>query len=293
MNNYGIILSDIGLEPFVDKLQGLLQPVGRLLFPGPGSDWDGHHCFTVRYRDGEDLGLDVHTDDSDVTFNVCLGLNFTGAGLQFCGAMGHAQHRRHSFTYQHEKGRCVVHLGRRRHGADDILSGERINLRRILWNHGSTYRKSGRYQRPPYAKEAGPPDAECVSYTHDRDYGRFKEYPVGRESFRGKGWCPPSSRRTTGFAPKWTPAQRSRGQATCGGRRGRGAAAAVVERAGLECPGTAGTDPCLGTFRGYPSLGVISQKRDDGRTMYWEAISRMTACLYMAGRFSFTRVRGI
>ena len=48
MNNYGIILSDIGLEPFIDQLQGLLQPMGRELFPGPGSLWDGHHCFIVR-----------------------------------------------------------------------------------------------------------------------------------------------------------------------------------------------------------------------------------------------------
>ena len=52
MNNYGIILTDIGLEPFVEKLQGLLQPMGEELFPGPGSCWDGHHCFIVRYREG-------------------------------------------------------------------------------------------------------------------------------------------------------------------------------------------------------------------------------------------------
>merc|ERR1712032_19874 len=44
MNNYGIILDDIGLEPFVNKLQAKLQPLGRLLYPGAGSDWDGHHC---------------------------------------------------------------------------------------------------------------------------------------------------------------------------------------------------------------------------------------------------------
>ena len=29
----------------------------------------------------EDRGLDMHTDDSDVTFNVCLGDTFTGATL--------------------------------------------------------------------------------------------------------------------------------------------------------------------------------------------------------------------
>ena len=48
----GIILSDIGLEPFIDKLQELLQPLGEGFFHGPGSFWDGHHCFIVRYREG-------------------------------------------------------------------------------------------------------------------------------------------------------------------------------------------------------------------------------------------------
>lgn len=146
MNNYGIILSDIGLEPFIDKLQELLQPLGAGFFPGPGNSWDGHHCFIVRYREGEDLGLDMHTDDSDVTFNICLGLDFAGAGLQFCGTVGTAEHRKHNFTYAHKKGHCIVHLGRQRHGADDITSGERLNL--ILWNHSSEFRSSLEYQRP-------------------------------------------------------------------------------------------------------------------------------------------------
>lgn len=38
-----------------------------------------------------------------------------------------------------------VHLGRKRHGADDITSGERLNL--ILWNHSSEFRGSAEYQR--------------------------------------------------------------------------------------------------------------------------------------------------
>ena len=31
-----------------------------------------------------------------------------------------------------------------------------------------------------------------MSYTHDRDFGTFKDYPKGKELFRGRGWCPPS-----------------------------------------------------------------------------------------------------
>jgi len=189
MNNYGIILNEIGLEPLIDGLQAMLQTLGDMLWPGAGSDWDGHHCFIVRYREGEDLGLDMHTDDSDVTFNLCLGLNFQGAGLQFCGLMGAPNHRRHTLTYQHVKGSVVCHLGRKRHGADDISEGERLNL--ILWNHSSTYRETSEYKEPPYSTEEGPPDQVCVSYTHDRDYGIFKEYPRGKEKFKGRGWCPP------------------------------------------------------------------------------------------------------
>merc|ERR1719359_1321074 len=197
MNNYGIIVNDIGMEPLIDRLQQLLQPLGEMLWPRPGSDWDGHHCFIVRYREGEDLGLDMHTDDSDVTFNVCLGLDFDGAGLQFCGYMGQSDHRKHSYTYKHVKGSCVVHPGRLRHGADDISRGERLNL--ILWNRSSVYRRSNEYQQPKYDKEAGPPDAVCVSYTHDRDFGNFKEYPKDKEMFKGRGWCPPKHAEYKGF----------------------------------------------------------------------------------------------
>merc|ERR1719199_1967065 len=54
MNNYGIILNEIGLEPFITELQRMLQPIGEIFFPGAGYMWDGHHCFIVRYREGED-----------------------------------------------------------------------------------------------------------------------------------------------------------------------------------------------------------------------------------------------
>mmetsp|Transcript_854 Transcript_854/g.1822 ORF Transcript_854/g.1822 Transcript_854/m.1822 type:complete len:526 (+) Transcript_854:45-1622(+) len=197
MNNYGIILNEIGLEPLIDSLQQMLQPLGEMLFSGPGSVWDGQHCFIVRYRSGEDLGLDMHTDDSDVTVNICLGLQFEGAGLQFCGLMGAPAHRKHSYTYHHVKGRAVFHLGRQRHGADDITSGERLNL--ILWNHSSTYRQSKEYKKPLYRREASAPDVVCVSYTHDRDFGIFKDYPKGKDKFKGRGWCPPKKLEYDGF----------------------------------------------------------------------------------------------
>merc|ERR1719191_1253304 len=113
--------------------------------------------------------------------------------------MGTGNHRKKTSVYMHEKGTCVVHLGRKRHGADDITSGERLNL--ILWNHSSTYRQTREYAKPPYETEEGPPDVVCVSYTHDRDFGNFREYPLGKEKFKGRGWCPRRSHEYEGFKP--------------------------------------------------------------------------------------------
>jgi len=189
MNNYGIILNEIGWRPMVNILQdNVLAKISARYWPHI-APFDGHHTFVVRYKSGEDLGLDMHTDASDVTFNLCLGKHFTGCGLKFCGFMGEADHRKHSYTYPHEKGRCCWHLGRLRHGADDIVEGERLNL--IIWNHSSTYKKAPEYQAPDYQKEIGPPDIVCLSYTHDRDYGVFIDYTDRNSEFQGWGWCPP------------------------------------------------------------------------------------------------------
>ena len=57
-------------------------------------------------------------------------------------------------------------------GGVNTTTGERRNL--IIWNHSLQYRKSTAYQQPPYEKESAPPDAVCVSFTHDRDYGQVR-----------------------------------------------------------------------------------------------------------------------
>ena len=119
----------------------------------------------VQYQQGKDLGLDMHTDNSDVTFNICLGRDFDGAGLTFCGYMGAAHHRHFSYRHVHVKGHCVVHLGRRRHGADDISRGERLNL--IIWNTNLAHRDSASYmelqRQHRYEREAAAPDTVCLS----------------------------------------------------------------------------------------------------------------------------------
>ena len=97
---------------------------------------------------------------------------FCGAGLTFCGFLGAPRHRKLTFQYQHVIGRCLVHLGTHRHGADDLTSGERNNL--IIWNHNEVYRASAAYRHRLYTEESGAPDKICLSYTHDQDYGAFK-----------------------------------------------------------------------------------------------------------------------
>ena len=74
MNNYGVVLNTIGMRPLITSFQqNYLWPICRHLFPKEASQLDDHHTFLVRYESGQDLGLDMHTDDSDVTFNVCFG----------------------------------------------------------------------------------------------------------------------------------------------------------------------------------------------------------------------------
>ena len=207
MNNYGVIVNDVGLEPFVKALQDkVCGPLAQALFKThphghPAADFDSTHSFIVKYRGDEDPHLDVHTDDSDVTFNVCLGRDFEGCGLVFCGMIGAKDHRQHCKTYEHRVGTCVCHLGSKRHGADDITRGERLNL--IVWNHGLAFRESpgATQHQKNFEKEEAAPDPRCVSYTHDRDYGKFKPYPAGKESFKQRGWCPPRGTEYPGFEP--------------------------------------------------------------------------------------------
>jgi hypothetical protein len=200
MNNYGVVVNEIGLRPLITAFQQrYLWPISRLLFPVEASQFDTHHSFIVRYQANEDLGLDMHIDDSDVTFNVCLGYKFTDSTLIFCGMFGAPDHRQHSITYTHQVGRAIMHLGSRRHGADDISSGTRSNL--IIWNHNLIYCSSGGNRNVDYQKEEGPPAEVCLSFTHDRDYQTFKKLPIAAKGQRLKPWCPPAGKEYKGFEP--------------------------------------------------------------------------------------------
>lgn len=185
MNRYGLVLNLIGMKSTLTDLQMRhFLPVSHILFPVEGSAFTAHHTFIISYESTKDRSLDMHTDDSDVTWNICLGKEgFTGSGLTFCGQMAQADHRKFSGLYTHQTGRAVVHLGQQRHGADTILSGERHNM--VMWSTNEVYRNSELFESrmKQYEKESGPPDLQCLSFTHDRDYIAFKEYPAGKNPY--------------------------------------------------------------------------------------------------------------
>jgi len=200
MNNYGLIINNMGLEPSMKWLQETyLWPIARIIFSNTAitSRFDSHHSFIVHYQPGKDLGLDMHMDDSDITFNICLGKEFEGAALNFCGVIGQSDHRQFKTEFHHVKGSMVVHLGRQRHGACEITSGERLNL--IIWNKNQIWRMSKNQKNilseQKYSKEGGPPDLRCLSYTHDKDYAFFKKKKVpdhiDADKVQFAGWCPP------------------------------------------------------------------------------------------------------
>lgn len=242
MNNYGLILNDIGMYGLMSALmEEYLTPLVQLLFweEPVAYGLDHHHSFIVQYKRSAavfpaaltsaatetmastiastasapaaattaaalppgDKGLDMHHDSSEVTVNVCLGREgFQGGGLRFCGMAGTSTYRRLQFTLQHVIGRAVVHLGRHRHGADDLLppsslagpgttvsalpaaasspaivTSERLNL--IMWLRSSQFRAAAAYGHiapdgfPKIPEAEGfVPDVCCLSKFNDPDY---------------------------------------------------------------------------------------------------------------------------
>ena len=71
-------------------------------------------------------------DDSDLTVNVCLGLDFEGSDLEFVSGVGDDGCVRPEglalHTYAHEPGRVVFHSGGVPHGVSWLRSGSRYSL---------------------------------------------------------------------------------------------------------------------------------------------------------------------
>mmetsp|Transcript_35486 Transcript_35486/g.73024 ORF Transcript_35486/g.73024 Transcript_35486/m.73024 type:complete len:453 (+) Transcript_35486:155-1513(+) len=194
MHNYGVVLNAIGMRPSFDQvLQRYMCAIGALFFGDDhlrathigselahlhnlgGASLDEHHTFIVRYSPEQDRDLDMHVDDCDITFNFGLSdsHNFGGSDLAFCGMSATAQLRQHVHTYSHSKGRCILHAGKRRHGALAVTRGERASL--IMWTKSSSFRQTAAYQQRwgalvPVPRDEKTPDRICLSFSYDRDF---------------------------------------------------------------------------------------------------------------------------
>jgi len=140
MNNYGIIFDDIGFEPMMDIIvKDFITPFAKSLFKNWGGETlDSHHAFMVKYKLGEDISLDTHVDDSEVTLNVCLGKEFIDGKLYFHGIRDTPNEHTDYFEFQHKLGVAIIHIGKHVHGASKITGGERCNL--IIWCRSSVFR---------------------------------------------------------------------------------------------------------------------------------------------------------
>lgn len=83
-------------------------------------------------------GLVPHTDDSEVTLNICLGRDYTGGELELRGLRETKDEGSQRKTVRLGTGQALVHLGQHLHAVRDVESGERHHL--ILWCRSSKYR---------------------------------------------------------------------------------------------------------------------------------------------------------
>ena len=160
MNNYGLILSEFGFSPFLEKLrQHVVLPFASHLYPEVGgSTLDDHHGFIVEYDEApnKDRKLSLHVDDSDVTLNICLGTQFEGGDLQFMGrrcreCIQTPPRFGEVIQLGHQVGTAVFHIGQHRHQALPITQGHRANL--ILWCRSSEFREMALSEAPSFCSE--------------------------------------------------------------------------------------------------------------------------------------------
>ncbi|RWS14885.1 2-oxoglutarate and iron-dependent oxygenase domain-containing protein 2-like isoform X1 [Dinothrombium tinctorium] len=138
MNKYGILLNEIGFDDFLTSMRNIVSQISNIFYADwGGKDLDSQKAFTVHYKEGQDLELATHFDNSEITLNICVGNVFTGGELFFLNNRD-CYDVNSIIRFIHDIGRGVLHLGNQLHGAMPIESGERYNI--IFWMRSSKVR---------------------------------------------------------------------------------------------------------------------------------------------------------
>lgn len=122
----------------------ILKPISSKLYKATelhGGDLDWRHGFIAAYSSSPSTSkprqhLVPHTDDAEVTLNLCFGDQFTGGDLRFWGLRG--DEGKFVGEYEPEIGRALVHSGRHLHEVTPITSGNRFAYIQWARSWGST-----------------------------------------------------------------------------------------------------------------------------------------------------------
>lgn len=136
-----IDLDNLGFKWLNDLLFHLvIRPMSRHLFKttemGEG-DLDFRHGYIAAYSAKPTdtkprQRLVPHTDDSEVTLNLCIGEQFEGGELQFWGLRGTADEGTLVGNFRPKIGRALLHAGRHLHEVQTVTEGNRFAL--IIWS---------------------------------------------------------------------------------------------------------------------------------------------------------------
>lgn len=133
-------LDTVGLSWINDLLFHLVvRPISRQLFRDTeleGGDLDYRHGYVVGYKARPTTTsprerLVAHTDDSEVTLNVCIGDEFEGGALNFRGLRGTADAGQILGTFNPKLGTALLHSGRHLHEVTHVTAGNRNMF--IMW----------------------------------------------------------------------------------------------------------------------------------------------------------------
>lgn len=133
-------LDTVGLSWINDLLFHLVvRPISRHLFRETeleGGELDYRHGYVVGYKAQPTTSsprerLVAHTDDSEVTLNVCIGDDFEGGTLNFRGLRGTEGEGQLLESFEPKLGTALLHSGRHFHEVTQVITGNRFMF--IMW----------------------------------------------------------------------------------------------------------------------------------------------------------------